>query len=1007
MKKGIKIALISLGSLLGLVVVTVAVACWLVFTPARLTSIVNKLSDKYLLCQSHFDKVDLTLFKTFPDAGLELHNVVLVNPTQGAPSDTLASISNLTVGINLKQFLASRQVVVHQIRIDNPSACLYIAPDGSNNFSVIQTSQDTSSSTTELPSVIQIEKVAIHHLNGSFVNSPNHMQAALKDLDLNLKGSLLDKAVDAQLKLDANRIALHLADSVGSPRLVADLADLALQLSAKGDKSDLQGELRLSLPDGEFSLNGTCYTPEAMRNAKGDLLSLMVPFRGSLDSLQVSLSKAYLQLLDYRINLDGSAQLARQDRPLTMDVDFSTNTWQVADLLPILPAQFTKWKKGMDLDARLQLQGRCSGTVSDSTLPLVHADVRLDKGLFALPKTLPNKVKNISADLTADLDLKHKDNSSALIRSLSAQMGSNKLRVKGKVDKLLGDMLIDAQIGGDLALDEVRELLPAKLPLSLRGDADVDLAVNSSLKHITHTDLTKIKAKGTLHFSHLDAVYDSIFATAPQLNVAVQLPVAKRSNKVGELLGAHITGSDLHVKMPKNQIDATIASPDIDVNLNNLLDKSKPLAAAFDIALGTLHVDKDSLDADAQRLALKGSMRYDKTKGNILQQLDPDLDITLTQTRLKIPALMKELRLPEFVFAYSPTKCQITNANLLWGKSDYQFYGTVNNLEQWLNHERSLFADLHFVANEADIDELLNTLSGMGSNKDTLEQQRKEDKVDAAANPFIVPRDVDATLHTHIKHCVAFGNEISDLGGTVMVKDGVAVLDQMGFVCKAARMQLTALYKSPRPNNLFVGLDFHLLDIQIHELLDMIPSVDSLVPMLAVFDGKADFHLAGESFLNAYYQPKMSSLLGSAAISGKDLVVLDNEKTANILKLLQVKDWRQKDNKLVIDSLDVEMTAFRKEIEVFPFMLHVGKYNVCASGKHNLDNQCNYHLELLESPLPVRLAVDIKGSLKKPAITLGSVRYANLYRPEKRNATQERTLQLKQLIREALERNVR
>ena len=608
MKKGIKIALISLGSLLGLVVVTVAVACWLVFTPARLTSIVNKLSDKYLLCQSHFDKVDLTLFKTFPDAGLELHNVVLVNPTQGAPSDTLASISNLTVGINLKQFLASRQVVVHQIRIDNPSACLYIAPDGSNNFSVIQTSQDTSSSTTELPSVIQIEKVAIHHLNGSFVNSPNHMQAALKDLDLNLKGSLLDKAVDAQLKLDANRIALHLADSVGSPRLVADLADLALQLSAKGDKSDLQGELRLTLPDGEFSLNGTCYTPEAMRNAKGDLLSLMVPFRGSLDSLQVSLSKAYLQLLDYRINLDGTAQLARQDRPLTMDVDFSTNTWQVADLLPILPAQFTKWKKGMDLDARLQLQGRCSGTVSDSTLPLVHADVRLDKGLFALPKTLPNKVKNISADLTADLDLKHKDNSSALIRSLSAQMGSNKLQVKGKVDKLLGDMLIDAQIGGDLALDEVRELLPAKLPLSLRGDADVDLAVNSSLKHITHTDLTKIKAKGTLHFSHLDAVYDSIFATAPQLNVAVQLPVAKRSNKVGELLGAHITGSDLHVKMPKNQIDATIASPDIDVNLNNLLDKSKPLAAAFDIALGTLHVDKDSLDADAQRLALKGSM---------------------------------------------------------------------------------------------------------------------------------------------------------------------------------------------------------------------------------------------------------------------------------------------------------------------------------------------------------------------------------------------------------------
>ena len=41
MKKGWKIALITLGSLVGLVVVVVAVALWLVFTPAQLTKIVN------------------------------------------------------------------------------------------------------------------------------------------------------------------------------------------------------------------------------------------------------------------------------------------------------------------------------------------------------------------------------------------------------------------------------------------------------------------------------------------------------------------------------------------------------------------------------------------------------------------------------------------------------------------------------------------------------------------------------------------------------------------------------------------------------------------------------------------------------------------------------------------------------------------------------------------------------------------------------------------------------
>ena len=238
-------------------------------------------------------------------------------------------------------------------------------------------------------------------------------------------------------------------------------------------------------------------------------------------------------------------------------------------------------------------------------------------------------------------------------------------------------------------------------------------------------------------------------------------------------------------------------------------------------------------------------------------------------------------------------------------------------------------------------------------------------------------------------------------------KDGVAILDQIGFVCKAATMQLTAYYKSPRPNNLFAAIDFHLLDIQIDELLAMIPCVDTLVPMLKAFNGNANFHLAGESFLDARYQPKMSTLLGSAAISGKDLVVMDNSSIAQVAKLMQFKSWKDKDDKIKIDSLSVEMTCLRKEIEVFPFVLNVGKYQLCASGKHTLDNVCNYHIELLKNPLLAKVGVDIKGPLSKPKISLGEVRYADLYKPSKQGVVEKRTLELKNMIRKALEANVR
>ena len=382
--------------------------------------------------------------------------------------------------------------------------------------------------------------------------------------------------------------------------------------------------------------------------------------------------------------------------------------------------------------------------------------------------------------------------------------------------------------------------------------------------------------------------------------------------------------------------------------------------------------------------------------------LDTDFDVAIMRGVVEMDELPYMLQMPDFKFNYQPEVCEISNANIVFGNSDYFLTGKVNGLEDWISHEGMLTGDLYFTSNYTNVDDLMDVLSGLGSDKDTLEAQREEAKVPKEANPFIVPKDVDFTLHTNIREVYAFDNELQSLAGDVRICDGVAVLDQVGFVCKAAKMQLTTLYKSPRPNHLFLGMDFHLLDIEIDELVDMIPYVDTLMPMLTSFSGDANFHLAAETYLNAYYQPKISTMRGAAAITAKDLVVLDNETFDKIAKLMLFK--KKTENKF--DSLDVEMTLFKNEIEMYPSMLSMDKYQVCVSGFQSLADACNYHLEILKCPLPFRLAVDVKG-IKPFKIKLGKVNYAKMYVPEKRNAVQAQTLELKQLIRQSLERNVK
>ena len=997
MKKGWKIALISLGSLLGLLVVVVAVALWLVFTPSQLTKIVNSLADRYVQCETNFGRVNLTLFKTFPDAGLTVDDVYVVNPVAGAPSDTVARIGNLTVGVDVKRYLKEKEVLVHQVLLDGVQASLYVDSAGRANYDIFpkrDKEEDTTKSNFSLDSLPQMDlkKIKVSRLDVRYQNEQNGMRAAVEGVDLGVKGTLSEGRVDATLDLGTDRIALVTLDSLGEKNIDALLQELKMDVKAEGNMKSLDGKLKLNVKKGQFN----DMVNEKLQQSKKDLLTLEMPFRYHDNLSQgINIGDSRLTIDDYALNLKGTARLDT----MMINADVSTDgEWQVAPLLELLPMQVLP--KGMDVDGKMTLRAQAFTFNLGDKMPVVAATVGLSDGRFHYPDALPYKVNRIKGDFTAWVDLSKQSASEVTIKTLKAHTRNTDVQVVGKVDDLLGDMHIDATVKGTLPLEDVKPMLPDSLPVAANGNATLDLHADLKMSQLKAKAYDKMKADGTIRLKDLNVTYDSIHAAAPDLDIALQLPAKEHNGKMAE---AHVTGSSLDVSM--GTIAANVQRPDINVGVNDVTREQ--ISAAFEIALEQTTARMDSTMIDLSALSLSGSVRLDSTQTNILKQYNPNLDVDLRQTLIRTNLISEDIYFNNLDFHYSPELCEIADADFRLGNSDLQLYGSVENLEPWLEHKAMLVGDLQLTSNYTDVDQIMELVSGMGSDKDTLEQMYQEDKVDKEANPFIVPKDVDFTLHTHIKRSLAFGNDLGDLAGAVTVKDGVAILDQIGFVCKAATMQLTALYKSPRPNNLFAAIDFHLLDIQIDELLDMIPVVDTLVPMLAAFNGNANFHLAGESYLFADYRPKMSTLLGSAAISGKDLVVMDNNSIAQIAKLMQFKSWKDKDDKIKIDSLSVEMTCLRKEIEVFPFLLNIGKYQLCASGKHTLDNQCGYHVELLKNPLMAKVGVDVQGSLSSPKISLGQVRYADLYKPEKQGVVEKQTLELKKMIREALERNVR
>jgi hypothetical protein len=402
-----------------------------------------------------------------------------------------------------------------------------------------------------------------------------------------------------------------------------------------------------------------------------------------------------------------------------------------------------------------------------------------------------------------------------------------------------------------------------------------------------------------------------------------------------------------------------------------------------------------------QKISVKGNASYDDQEKDLILQWRPDMMVDLQQGNLTMASFPTTIIIPAIAFNFNPEKFDIKESRVKIGNSEFNLSGIITNIGGYLKDNELLKGELEFVSENTDVFQLMEYANGFGS-VDSAETA-KEEPENKEDNPFMVPLGIDITLNTKVKRASVGSTLLQDLHGQLTVKDGILVLEEMGFTTEAAKMQLTAMYRSPRKNHLFAWIDFHLLNIDIARLIHMFPDIDTIVPMLKSFDGKAEFHFSIETYMKSNYELKLSTLYGSAAIKGKDLIVMDNETYQKISRKLLFS----KKTKNTIDSLAVEMTVVRNVVTLYPFLVSMDKYQAVLAGWHNLNMSFDYHISIVKTPLPVRLGLDIKGTLDKPKFKLVRCKYAKLYRPEKRNVVDNKTIELKNLIYESLKANVR
>lgn len=985
MKTTLKIIAWALSSFILIVLIAIAVSIWWVFTPEKITPLVQKQLQTMLTCETRFDRVELTFFSTFPEFTLHLHGFSMVQPVEGAPSDTLVRASAACATVDVMEFFNNDAIVVRDVLLQDALILAYVDSAGNANYQIMPPSDELpDTSAFELPvSRLGIEKVELENARIRYFDVPMKLKADLKNVKARMTVEGVKDLFSGKLNLQTGSVALEY-DSI------AYLHEVPLRISTS--YSFEMNRFILQLSDAELLLNELPLT-----------LGVRIENNSSTGNM----------LLDIAFGSDGKLP--------------------VKPLLAMVPEYYSDYLEGISLDGMASLQGRLRGTVNEHSLPHFTLSAELEKSSFAY-KGMPVELREMSGKADIDFDLNNEKNWHIKIKDFDAQTLNSHIRGGGKVDDLTGDMRFDLIADGDLNLADAETLLPEDLKIDLKGSAQGALKLKFRLSEIMEFQFDKILASGRFKISNFFLAYDTLTATTPLADLAFQMPNRKGvtsalitalpsgpepvSKKAG-FVNLHVMSDKLDVTMGSS-VAANFQGVNLSAATSNLMDST--LAMILDV---NGYVEGMDATMEEQRLTsgalhvVAGISEDKNAVGNALKWI-PGGFISFKDGEFTSAGDVPDLKIPAIEFDFSPDELYIRDSRLVIDKSDFQLIGKLSNLNAYLNKTGLLKGDFNFVSSTTDVNYLMELVNGFGY-EDTLKVQsadavgspQKEKKtslqfaenatlpataVNTSSGPFLVPKGIDFTLNVWVNEAFVSTDVLSDVRGTITVKNGMLGLESVLFTSSAARMQLNALYHTPRRNHLFLGIDFHLTHIEIGELLTMIPDIDTIMPMLRSFGGRGEFHLAAETYLDSTYTFKPSTLRGVASVSGEDLVLMDGETFSEIAKTLMFNKKTQ--NK--VDSLAAEFTIFKTEVEIYPFQIVMDKYKAVVSGKHNLDMNFNYHISLTDSPLPIMLGVDVSGTIDDMKFRPVAPRYARLYRPAQRREIDRRQLEIKAMIRRAL-----
>lgn len=952
-KKTLKISGITLGTVLLVLLVAIAFVINFIVTPKKLTPVVLDAANQTLNAHLDMESVELTFFSTFPQFGLKVKNGSLVskalNDSSWCKTDSLLSFKECVLTVNPIAYLTENRIVVHNLSLEEVAVYAYRNKAGKANWEVTRASADTipaDTASTDFNSEIDIRNIELKHANLVFDDRNTDIYSRIDDANLKLRLSLTKGISTLGLKFDNKNI------------LFWQQGELLVNKIATSLRTDIMVDRQTAvwkLKDTELDVNGI------------------------------------------RLDVNGTFRRDTVAKTIGMDLEYGLHAPSMETVLRMIPKSYVKDTK-VSAKGEVTVSGRVRGVYGDKKLPAVSLKIGI-KEASAQYKGLPYGIDEVTADFDAYVDLMRHQPSYLNLKIFHFKGAHTEVLADAKVDDLLDDPLITFHTKSTVDLDALAKTFPLQESVTITGKLDADMGMKCRLSTLKKQDIGRMKLGGKLELKDFelkdtakdfDFLGNATFRFRDNETLQAQMDVRKLVLR-SRFLSSDIERLVANVSSTNPQDTNRIVSLQCDMEVSKLRAsmgdsiKLYSARAKAQAALGPQEVDVTkpaidfSLRADSLFFSAAGTrmamnvagikMKADKLNDSLWM---PKGIVGFNRLRFRTPEFGLPIRMSKTAVTVDGPKITLKNASVRIGRSNMTATGDMMGVYRAMTKGEKLTAHLSLTSDLIDCNQLINSLSFPEDTTEVL-----TDSVPSEMKLFVIPRNIDFELQTDLKKVIFEKMLFENVHGAVDIKNQAIHLEDLSMRALDADMKAVMVYKAGSPRGGYAGFDFKIRNINIAKLVDFVPALDTIVPMLRSFKGRVMFDVAADARLDSAMNIRIPTLRSAIHIKGDSLVLMDGETFAEISKMLMFKN--KKEN--VFDSISVNVTVHDGNVTVYPFLVEIDRYKAAVGGEQGLDMNFNYHISILKSPLPFKAGVNISGNLDKMKFRIGKAKYKDAVTP--------------------------